>query len=715
MASETRSSEIARAVRHLLARPAAPVNSPAPVIRPVARSAMVGGLALLTLGPAAVNAAGLGEARTTSALGEPLRATVPMKLGQGETLRPGCVTTPVRAGGDLRSPAGTRVRSPAKTGPGIVDLEVTSRKPLYEPLYELTLQVDCPGLPKIMRHYVLMLDLPGLALPAGPGVAVNTRREETPTVAARRETVAPRPRRTTALAATREPIPSGKRYRVREGDTLSTIAARVEGRAPNTTWQLAEQIFAANPQAFIRNNPDLIKLGYEITIPDPAIVADGFTVENRVPLPTTAPAALPAPGGTPVTIEPAVASPALETDIPAPPEAVPPVLTTEPQQAATRIADAAEDFTLPPASAGSPFADEVAPAPRQSTAEFNEPQPVVLTPRESVRVNPLLAVLLGLLLGLGLSILLLRSKLLEGLSNLFARNRLEPSAKPADPIYADTDEWLKTEEGLHAEALAVGSPAEQTYIVEVAEAEETAADADAPVAEQTSDFDIPFAPPDEAVDPDLGKPMEAGADPDAADNGEIADTAEVPHAETGPADDAMGLSDPANTGETAAMPEAGFDSSIEPEMAELFADDLSELPAEPDLPVEVFAGMESDTESNPMAPTEEMPAFEDTAELYDDDATIGSPAGGLEDLITDVNAADTSDLQGLADDESLDESRLSETLQEALSLLERDFSDELTASQIVDQKSLKRMMEEHDAAEDLDETELRQQPKKRAG
>ena len=62
-------------------------------------------------------------------------------------------------------------------------------------------------------------------------------------------------------------IPS---YRVREGDTLSTIAARVDGRPANSTWQLATQIFAANPNAFIRANPDLIKLGWEIKIPDAA-------------------------------------------------------------------------------------------------------------------------------------------------------------------------------------------------------------------------------------------------------------------------------------------------------------------------------------------------------------------------------------------------------------------------------------------------------------
>ena len=241
MGSAACNSEIARAVRRLLARPTGSGRSQVTVIGPVARSAVVGSIALLALAPGAATAVGLGEALPASALGEPLRATVPMRLAAGEVARPGCVTTPLRQGSDLRSPPTTRVRTPQATGPALLELEVTSRQPLYEPLYELTLQVDCPGLPKIMRHYVLMLDLPGLSLPASNtlGVAGSSgvpdsadTRNDAPTRSGSR--------RAASLAASREPIPAGRTYRVREGDTLSTIAARVAGRAPNTTWQLAD-------------------------------------------------------------------------------------------------------------------------------------------------------------------------------------------------------------------------------------------------------------------------------------------------------------------------------------------------------------------------------------------------------------------------------------------------------------------------------------------
>lgn len=711
MGSAARSSEITRAVRRLLARPSSAGRSQAPVIGPVARSAVMGGIALLTLAPGAATAVGLGEARPSSALGEPLRATVPMRLATGEAVRAGCVTTPARAGSDLRSPAGTRVRTPATTGPALVELEVTSQQPLYEPLYELTLQVDCPGLPKIMRHYVLMLDLPGLSLPANNSLAVAGPSQGT-TGAGPRDNAPPRSaaRRAASLAATRDPIPAGQSYRVREGDTLSAIAARIAGRAPNTTWQLADRIFEANPRAFIRGNPDLIKLGYEITIPVPGSLAAATT--EPAPLePATPP--VPAPAA-----EPAARETSFEAGIEAAQQTL-----REPQAATTLTLDAgagaqstadavpmpdtavdlSQDIVLPPAST-SPFADErKTSGPQTKTADTVEtPPPVALAPRASSQLSPLLAVLLGLLLGLGLSIVLLRSRLLEGLSRLFARGRAEPAVTQDEQAYADTDDWLKTEEGLHAEAFPLRSPAEQTYIVEVDEAEASAAlTEETPVVDRTADFDSPFAPPDSEYDPerdDMDTAEGSGAAERAAttDSPGFAQTAEMPRMAHANLVDTV---DTAETAETVAMPEADFDPTIEPDMAELFADGLSDLPGEPDLPVEVFADAHEDADSDPLAPTEDMPRFDDPSELYD--ATMAAPSTGLEGLVSDSGNTEEKELQGLSEDH-LDDSHLSDTLQEAMSLLDQDFNEELTASQIIDQSALKRAIGDQDAADDDD-------------
>ena len=156
------------------------------------RNIAVGGVALLGLAPAIVNAVGLGDLQTHSALGEPLRVSVPLKLANGESVRPDCITTPPPKAGDLRQPGSTKVRTSAVTGPGVFDISVTSSRPLYEPMYELTLRVDCPGMPTVMRHYVLMLDLPGLSQPpvaapvSQPVMGTNNTTRATAPIARRR-------------------------------------------------------------------------------------------------------------------------------------------------------------------------------------------------------------------------------------------------------------------------------------------------------------------------------------------------------------------------------------------------------------------------------------------------------------------------------------------------------------------------------------------------
>lgn len=746
MASAARSSEIARAVRRLLAHPTGPENMTATVIRPVARTAMMGSIAMLALSPTVVNAVGLGEAQPRSALGEPLRATVPMRLANGEALRPGCVTAPAGKGRDFSRPKGATVRAPAGLGPGQVDLEITTRRPLYEPLYELTLQVDCPGLPKVMRHYVLMLDLPGMSLPAPAAVTRTSPGQQPPlSPASSSATRTPSSQRATPLAPNREPVSSGARYRVREGDTLSQIAARVEGRAPNATWALAEQIFAENPGAFIGGNPDLIKLGYEITIPVPGAAVTAPSDVRAAPAAEAAPASLLPPAE--IESRPAVVE-IPPAELVSPPENLaaaspaPVKQDVAPPAEDLKTADVSNDFVLPPAS-DSPFADVAENEPVANQAA--EPPPVVLTPRDRLAVSPLLAVLLGLLLGLGLSIVLLRSRLLEGLSNLFTRGRAEPATKTQDSVYPDTDEWLKTEEGLHAEALAVGSPAEQTYIVEVENANESSQDLKETVVEGTAGLDVPFAPPDDAHEPDTGTEAAAdeahakqdiddlmAADPTATmempGTGEASrlsgtlETAEMPiSADRADVPDGTNALQPndlvtrEDTGATAAMPEVDYDPTVEPDMAELFADDLSELPAEPDLPVEIFAGMEQeDADISTLPPTAAHSEFQETGEL--DDATAETPAGELEGLIADTRGTEAMELQGLSDvDDPMDSSHMSDTLQEAMSMLEKDFSDDLTASQIIDQSELRHALSESELAEeDFDDADLQGSSRKRA-
>jgi len=144
-------------------------------------------------------------------------------------------------------------------------------------MYEISLLVDCPGTPLLVRQYVLMLDIPGVQPPVTVISAPTTDQGDTLRVPAASPQTAVKPidqatsqNAARSLRSSQAAIPAGKAYRVRAGDTLSTIAARINGRAPDTIWSVASLLFTTNPQAFIRNNPDLIKLGSLINIPDAA-------------------------------------------------------------------------------------------------------------------------------------------------------------------------------------------------------------------------------------------------------------------------------------------------------------------------------------------------------------------------------------------------------------------------------------------------------------
>jgi Tfp pilus assembly protein FimV len=234
-----------------------------------------------------------------SALGQQLNATVPVRLGAGEALTSACVV-PGKATSNLRRVPGASVTTPEATREGQYELRVSSASALYEPMYELELKVKCPGAPVVVRQYVLMLDLPAAiassaaASPdaASPQAAVSAT-ATLPDAEPASPAVEPRPARpraTTTRAGTT--IASGSVYRVSDGDTLSGIAARVRDRNVSL-GVLADAIQAANPDAFIRNDADLIKLGSEILIP--AAAATSATATGSLPAAVTTPVVPPAP------------------------------------------------------------------------------------------------------------------------------------------------------------------------------------------------------------------------------------------------------------------------------------------------------------------------------------------------------------------------------------------------------------------------------------
>ncbi|RMF99197.1 MAG: hypothetical protein D6727_00675 [Gammaproteobacteria bacterium] len=654
--SDALSREIARILQQQAATSRARNHRPSAGMRATA----CGSIALLALGPATGFAVGLGELRLNSALGQPLRATVPLRLAAGEAVAANCVRNASGPEGGLRAPRGLKLRVPAATGPGDFDIELYSERPLYEPMYELSLQVQCPGLPILVRQFVLMLDLPAMPGPSAarpvppPRAVVRQPRPQT----------APRSRPERRLARSDAPIPAGSVYRVREGDTLSTIAARVEGRPANFTWPLARLIFEANPDAFIRGNPDLVKLGARLRIPAPAAWADApdgneaRVVAERPAAAPLLPPLEPAPSPA-ATLSPAPAAlplpPALPSDATAAED--PPAVATP---AAAAVADSPFADEQGPAEAPAPATPAaVASSPPGDTGESGDapespvpaapataasPPPLVISPERGARLNPLVATLFGMLIGLGISVLLLRGRLLEGALALLGRRRpqADTASPAADETFDDTDDWMPVRAAAAPEVPV--REVDQTYVVEIEPAEETSATFDPALAGDD-------APP--AADAPERPPAEAAFEP-AAD---------------------------------------------EVELTELFDEELAESPETGSPAGDAAAGTSGDETVEELGPTAELPHFNDS------DAAMTAAIGDSEETAELAELGDESldtgglTLEQLAQAElSAEDTRLSQTLRDALTLLERDYEDELTASQIIDRDALKNALDQKEGS-----------------
>lgn len=211
---------------------------------------MMPALAALGIGGQA-NALELGPLRMESALGEPLRASIAFALRPHEQLGAYCIRVgsgPSAIGFPSAGPAWVSVREGA--------IHVAGERPVANPLVGLQVTIDCPYAAHLSREYVVMVD-PPRATPVRDPVATM---QATPAAPA---TDAPAHRPSVRGPA----IPTGTTYRVRPGDTLSGIAARLEGRRIDI-WSAAERLFAANPEAFIGGSPDRLRAGAVLHIPD---------------------------------------------------------------------------------------------------------------------------------------------------------------------------------------------------------------------------------------------------------------------------------------------------------------------------------------------------------------------------------------------------------------------------------------------------------------
>jgi hypothetical protein len=214
--------------------------------------------ALLAVGGslAATQAAALelGELQVQSKLGQPLRASIAFVLAPNEIIAPSCVS--LRAtGSGLPAVSETTV----SIANGVISL--TGRSVIREPLLTANFVVDCPYTPHVSRDLMLFLypmDTPAYAGQAAP-VVVPAR----PAAAAQQPRTEPPAR---VAAATTAPIEQATRYRVVPGDSLSAIAGRLQGREVGLQAAMTA-IFEINPDAFLGNDPNLLQAGSWLDIP----------------------------------------------------------------------------------------------------------------------------------------------------------------------------------------------------------------------------------------------------------------------------------------------------------------------------------------------------------------------------------------------------------------------------------------------------------------
>lgn len=221
--------------------------------------AMFASIFLLCQSPA--NSLAIDDIRVLSKLGEPLLAEIAVTPAAGEVVSRGCFSAR-RSTGDLPGVGTVSLTLSRSLNTNV--LSISGKQPMREPLSEFVLQVKCPGLPSMFKSFLVMVDPPAAtaATAETPATIVTTTPISRPV-----SRPAPITSRQRTTASTTNPIQPGSRYRVRSGDTLSTIASRVSQRPDWSVWPIAQAIYSANPGAFLLGDPNVIAEGSVVFVP----------------------------------------------------------------------------------------------------------------------------------------------------------------------------------------------------------------------------------------------------------------------------------------------------------------------------------------------------------------------------------------------------------------------------------------------------------------
>jgi hypothetical protein len=816
------------------------------------KALLVTGLAIACLQPEAVMALGLSEIEVTSELGQPFVSTTTARIGPGETLSSACLTSVATPEGSLGAPQDLKISAPDTSTPGIYPVRITSRTPLYEPMYEIKIKMKCGSSMTLIRDYVVMLNLPmtspqtqttaqpqttTLALQASAPQRRAAEAQQLPEQLSEQlpeqlpeQLSGQLPEQTIFTTGTTEngvtdlrpyteryptpdtPIEAANEYRVQPGDMLSTIAQRVTDRPVNSTFAVADQLFQLNPDAFIANDPNRLKLGAVLSIPAASeLTADRRQLLGRKesePSVTSELVTDSADINIAATLE-EVSAP--ETNTAAPLIAEQPVSTQEPVVTATADANpaqpvlaeksapvAATAVTAPEANTAAPLIAEQ-PVPAQepavtATAEANPAQPVLaeksapvaatavtapaseaaaspeiivdireplepvydiesteleaatrqaLTPAETtaqaapqnvvadtesggMSIFTLLTVILGSLAGLIIALLLWRKRMnaeptaasakVRHLLNVISGGRWSATAETVSeapeeqsgnftsprlddqslgdvesepaPIQeaaedvaedsfanpADNEDFTATDlsdTDVAADNIAAGLEPLDT-LINSAEADIEASESSIPDVAIAADEEIDFDLSDANID---SSSLSASGIVDFDLNDAVADLPDLPEVE---------LPEVGNI--ESSTPEAPADHGMEENteltntMHKLFSEEAGALL--------------NDSLTDPLGTSETIEEGLDKDVAMTQDQPLIDAAADLDGLLDDDNV----DLQSLSQqaDAEPEEDELAQTLHNALGLLEQDYEDEFSASQILQMEDIEKALKEHE-------------------
>lgn len=200
----------------------------------------------------------LGSVTVNSSLGQPLRASIAYALAPNESIANTCVSV---NGGRLHGSVPGVGIATVSIANGVIS--IAGKSAVREPVVTMRLNVHCPYAGRISREYTMFLDPLGVAEQVTLARSASPQPSAIQTTPVSTRTVSTAPRR----VVRNEPVVTGTRYQVAPGETLGDIAQRIVDR-PVALWPAVDGIFAANPDAFVDNDPNKLVAGSWLTIPD---------------------------------------------------------------------------------------------------------------------------------------------------------------------------------------------------------------------------------------------------------------------------------------------------------------------------------------------------------------------------------------------------------------------------------------------------------------